>query len=180
MGEKRLSQGMIQVYTGNGKGKTTAALGLACRAVGHGYTVFMIQFMKGNIEYGELETARKLAPSLTIRQMGRECFVNRERPDPEDIRLAQEAMALAKTVIASGEYDIVILDEINVALDFGLINTQAVIQLMDEERPAHVELVLTGRYAPQEIMERADLVTEMVEIKHYYQRGVQSREGIEK
>jgi len=180
MGEKRLSQGMIQVYTGNGKGKTTAALGLACRAVGHGYTVFMIQFMKGNIEYGELETARKLAPSLTIRQMGRECFVNRERPDPKDIRLAQEAMALAKTVIASGEYDIVILDEINVALDFGLINTQAVIQLMDEERPAHVELVLTGRYAPQEIMERADLVTEMVEIKHYYQRGVQSREGIEK
>ncbi len=180
MGEKRLPQGMIQVYTGNGKGKTTAALGLACRAVGHGYTVFMIQFMKGNIEYGELETARKLAPSLTIKQMGRECFVSRENPDPEDIRLAQEAMALAKTVITSGEYDIVILDEINVALDFGLINTQEVIQLMDEERPAHVELILTGRYAPQEIMERADLVTEMVEIKHYYQRGVASREGIEK
>jgi len=180
MGEKRLPQGMIQVYTGNGKGKTTAALGLACRAVGHGYTVFMIQFMKGNIEYGELETARKLAPSLTIKQMGRECFVSRENPDPEDIRLAQEAMALAKTVIISGEYDIVILDEINVALDFGLINTQEVIQLMDEERPAHVELILTGRYAPQEIMERADLVTEMVEIKHYYQRGVASREGIEK
>jgi cob(I)alamin adenosyltransferase len=179
MGEKRLPQGMIQVYTGNGKGKTTAALGLACRAVGHGYTVFMIQFMKGNIEYGELETARKLAPSLTIKQMGRECFVSRENPDPEDIRLAQEAMALAKTVITSGEYDIVILDEINVALDFGLINTQEVIQLMDEERPAHVELILTGRYAPQEIMERADLVTEMVEIKHYYQRGVASREGLE-
>ena len=180
MGNKRLPQGMIQVYTGNGKGKTTAALGLACRAVGHGYTVFVIQFMKGNIDYGELETARKLAPSLTIKQMGRESFVNRERPDPEDIRLAREALALAKTVVAGGEYDIVILDEINVALDFGLITTQDVLQLMDEERPAHVELILTGRYAPQEIIERADLVTDMVEVKHYYQQGVQSREGIEK
>ena len=180
MGKKRLPQGMIQVYTGNGKGKTTAALGLACRAVGHGYTAFMIQFMKGNIDYGELETARKLAPYLTIRQMGRECFVNREHPDPEDIRLAHEALALAKTIIASGEYDIVILDEINVAMDFGLISTQEVIQLMDEERPAHVELILTGRYAPPEIIEQADLVTDMVEVKHYYHRGVQSREGIEK
>lgn len=180
MGKKRLPQGMVQVYTGNGKGKTTAALGLACRAVGHGYTVFIIQFMKGNIEYGELETARKLAPYVTIKQMGRECFVNRECPDPEDIRLAHEALALAKTVIASGEYDIVILDEINVAMDFGLIKTQEVIHLMDKERPAHVELILTGRYAPQEIIEHADLVTDMVETKHYYQGGVQSREGIEK
>jgi cob(I)alamin adenosyltransferase len=180
MGKKRLPQGMIQVYTGNGKGKTTAALGLACRAVGHGYTVFMIQFMKGNIEYGELETARKLAPSLTIKQMGRECFVSRENPDPEDVSLAHEALALAKAAITSGEYDMVILDEINVAMNFGLISTQDVIKLMDEERPAHVELVLTGRYAPREIIEQADLVTEMAEIKHYYARGVQSREGIEK
>jgi len=177
---KGLPQGMIQVYTGNGKGKTTAALGLACRAVGHGYKVFMIQFMKGNIDYGELETARNLAPYLTIKQMGRECFVSREHPDPEDIRLAQEALALATEVIAGGEYDIVILDEINVAMDFGLINTQEVIQLMTEERPSHMELILTGRYAPKEIIERADLVTEMVEVKHYYHRGVHSREGIEK
>lgn len=180
MGEKRLSQGMIQVYTGNGKGKTTAALGLACRAVGHGYKVFIIQFMKGNIDYGELETARKLGPSLTIKQMGRECFVNRENPDPEDIKLAHEALALAKKVILGGDYDIVVLDEVNVAIDFGLIQKEEVLKLMSEERPSHVELILTGRYAPKEIIERADLVTEMVEVKHYYHRGVQSREGIEK
>ncbi|UCC66464.1 MAG: cob(I)yrinic acid a,c-diamide adenosyltransferase [Deltaproteobacteria bacterium] len=179
MGRKRLSQGMIQVYTGNGKGKTTAALGLACRAVGHGYKVFIIQFMKGNIEYGELETAKKLAPSLTIKQMGRECFVRREKPDPEDVRLAQEALALAKQVIEGGDYDIVILDEINVAVDFGLIQKKEVLKLTDG-RPSHVELILTGRNAAVEIMERADLVTEMVEIKHYYQRGIQNREGIEK
>lgn len=177
---KRLSQGMIQVYTGNGKGKTTAALGLACRAVGHGYKVFIIQFMKGNIDYGELETAKKLAPYLTIRQMGRECFVNRENPDPEDIKLAHEALALAKKVIVGGDYDIVVLDEVNVAMDFGLIQKEEVIKLMTGERPAHVELILTGRYAPKEIIERADLVTEMAEVKHYYHRGVQSREGIEK
>ena len=180
MGGKRLSQGMTQVYTGDGKGKTTAALGLACRAVGHGYKVYIIQFMKGNIDYGELETARKLAPSLTISQMGRECFVNRENPDPEDIKLAHEALALARKVIVAGEYDIVVLDEINVAMDFGLIQTEEVIKLMHEERPAHVELILTGRYAPQDIIEQADLVTEMVEVKHYYHRGIHSREGIEK
>lgn len=180
MGGKRLPQGMIQVYTGNGKGKTTAALGLACRAVGHGYKVFMIQFMKGDIEYGELEAARKLAPSLTISQMGRECFVSRDNPDPEDVRLAHEALTLAKKVISGGEYDIVILDEINVAMDFGLLNKHDVLELMTKKRPHHVELILTGRYAPEEIIEQADLVTEMVEVKHYYHRGVQSREGIEK
>lgn len=178
-GKKRLSQGMIHVYTGNGKGKTTAALGLACRAVGHGCKVFIIQFMKGNIEYGELETARRLAPHLTIRQMGRESFVSRENPDPEDVRLAQEALALAREVMMGGDYDIVVLDEINVAVDFGLIEKEAVLKLIDE-RPPHLELILTGRNAAQELIERADLVTEMVEVKHYYQKGIQSREGIER
>jgi len=179
MGEKRLSQGMIQVYTGNGKGKTTAALGLACRAAGHGYKVFIIQFMKGNIDYGELEAARRLAPYLTIRQMGRGYRVSRENPDPEDVKLVREAMAMARGVISSGEYDIVVLDEINVAVDFGLVQKEEVLKLMDE-RPSNVELILTGRHAAKEIIERADLVTEMVEIKHYYQRGIQSRTGIEK
>ncbi|RLB07439.1 MAG: cob(I)yrinic acid a,c-diamide adenosyltransferase [Deltaproteobacteria bacterium] len=179
MSRKRLSQGMIQVYTGNGKGKTTAALGLACRAVGHGYKVFVIQFMKGDIEYGELETAKRLAPYLTIRQMGRKYFVSRENPDPEDVKLAQEALALATEVIMGGEYDIVILDEVNVALDFGLIKKEEVLKLMDE-RPSNVELILTGRYAAEEIIGKADLVTEMREVKHYYQKGIQSREGIEK
>jgi cob(I)alamin adenosyltransferase len=178
MDRNRLPQGMIQVYTGNGKGKTTAALGLACRAVGYGLSVFIIQFMKGNLEYGELETARRLGPYLTIRQMGRECFVNRENPDPEDIKLAQEAMVMAQTVLSRGEHDVVVLDEINVAVDMGLVSKDAVLQLM-EERPPNVELILTGRYAAPEIIERADLVTEMVEVKHYYHQGIRSRKGIE-
>jgi cob(I)alamin adenosyltransferase len=175
----RLSQGMIQVYTGDGKGKTTAALGLACRAVGYGLKVFIIQFMKGNIRYGEVETAKRLIPYLTIRQMGREYLVRRENPDPEDIQCAQEALSLAGEIIRGGEYDIVILDEINVAVDLGLVNKEEVLKLMDE-RPSHVELILTGRYAAPEVIERADLVTEMKEIKHYFPKGIQAREGIEK
>jgi cob(I)alamin adenosyltransferase len=170
---------MIQVYTGNGKGKTTAALGLAFRAAGYGYQTFVIQFMKGNIMYGELEAAKRLAPFLTIRQMGRDCFVNRQKPHPNDIKFAHEALTFARGVLTGGEYDIVVLDEINVAVDCGLIQKKEVLKLLDE-CPSNVELILTGRYAPQEIIERADLVTEMVEIKHYYQRGVQGREGIEK
>jgi cob(I)alamin adenosyltransferase len=179
MGNKRFAQGMIQVYTGNGKGKTTAALGLACRAVGYGLKVFIIQFMKGNMRNGEVATAKRLAPYLTIRQMGRGCLVRREGPDPEDIRCAQEAMALAGEIIREGEYDIVILDEINVAVDWGLVDKEAVLKVMDE-RPSHVELILTGRYAAPEIIEQADLVTEMKEIKQYFTKGIQSREGIEK
>jgi len=177
--KRGLKEGMVQVYTGDGKGKTTAALGLALRAIGHGLKVFVIQFMKGNIEYGELECARWLSPFLTIRQMGRETFVSKENPDPEDVRLAQEALKLAKELVYKGEYDIIILDEINVAIDFGLISKGEVLELI-ERRPPHVELVLTGRYAPPEVIEKADLVTEMREVKHYYQRGVLSREGIER
>jgi cob(I)alamin adenosyltransferase len=178
MQEKRFSQGMIQVYTGNGKGKTTAALGLAFRAVGYSYKTYIIQFMKGNIEYGELETAKKLAPYVTIKQMGRECFVRREKPDVKDIKLAHDAMELAQEVVLGGKYDIVVLDEINVAVEFGLVPKKDVLGLMDK-RPVHVELILTGRYAAPEIIDRADLVTEMVEIKHYYQQGIRSRVGIE-
>lgn len=179
MGKKRLSQGMIQVYTGDGKGKTTAALGLACRAVGHGYKVLIIQFMKGHIDYGELETARLLALYLTIKPMGRGCRISRENPDSEDVKLCHEAMLYAQRAIVGGEYDIVVLDEINVAIDLGLVRKEEVLTLLDE-RPLHVELILTGRHAAQEIIERADLVTEMKEIKHYYRKGVKSRTGIEK
>ncbi len=172
------SNGMIQVYTGTGKGKTTAALGLAMRALGHGLKVYIIQFMKGNIRYGEVETARRLSPDIVIKQMGRETFVNRDNPDKIDIELAQKAFALAKEVITSGEYDIVVLDEINVAVDYGLISLETLLDLIDS-RPAHVELILTGRYAKEEVIDRADLVTEMVEVKHYYREGIHSREGIE-
>ena len=179
MGRRRLSKGMIQVYTGNGKGKTTAAFGLACRAVGYGLKVFIIQFMKGNIAYGEMESAKRLAPSLTIKQMGRGCLVRRNALDPVDFSSAQEAMDLAREVLRGGEYDLVILDEINIAVDLGLVNKEEVLKLMDK-RPSQVELVLTGRYAAPEILERADLVTEMVEIKHYYHKGIKARDGIER
>lgn len=179
MDRRRLSKGMIQVYTGDGKGKTTAALGLACRAVGYGLKVFVIQFMKGNIAYGEIESLKKLAPYLTIKQMGRGCLVGRDTLDPVDFTSAQEAMDLAREVLQGGEYDIVILDEINIAVDLGLVNKEEVLKLMDE-RPSQVELVLTGRYAVPEIIERADLVTEMVEIKHYYHTGIKARDGIER
>jgi len=171
-------KGMIQVYTGTGKGKTTAALGLAMRALGHGLTVYIIQFMKGNIRYGELETARQLSPNVVIKQMGRKTFVNRDNPDKIDIELAQKAFELAREVITSGEYDIVVLDEINVAVDYGLISLETLLDLLDS-RPPHVELILTGRDARKEVIERADLVTEMVEGKHYYGEGIHSREGIE-
>ena len=172
------STGMIQVYTGTGKGKTTAALGLAMRASGHGLKVYIIQFMKGNIRYGEVETARQLSPNVVLKQMGRETFVDRNNPDRIDIELAQKAFQQAKEVIGGGKYDIVVLDEINVAVDYGLISLETLLDLLDS-KPAHVELILTGRYAKGEVIERADLVTEMVEVKHYYRNGIPSRKGIE-
>lgn len=173
-----MEKGLIQVYTGNGKGKTTAALGLALRAVGHGFKTLMIQFMKGNIQYGELESAKKLSPYLTIRQMGRETFVSKTNPDPVDIEWAQKGFALAKGAISSGNYDLVILDEINVAVDYGLISLPELLRVLDS-KPENVELILTGRNARPEVLERADLVTEMVERKHYYTKKITSRKGIE-
>ncbi|MDI7260041.1 MAG: cob(I)yrinic acid a,c-diamide adenosyltransferase [Thermodesulfobacteriota bacterium] len=173
-----MEKGLIQVYTGNGKGKTTAALGLALRAVGHGLKVLIIQFMKGTLKYGELESAQNLAPYLTIKPFGRETFVSKATPDAIDIQLAQEGFSLAKKAIESSEYDIVILDEINIAIDYELIPLSDLLHLLDS-KPDTVELVLTGRNARPEIMEKADLVTEMVERKHYYKKGTKARKGIE-
>jgi len=173
-----MERGLVQVYTGNGKGKTSAALGLALRAIGHGLKVLIIQFMKGNLQYGELSSAQKLSPYLTIKPMGRETFVSKTNPDPEDIQRAQEAFALAKKAIQNKEYDIVILDEINMAVDYGLISLSDLLQLIDS-KPEIVEMILTGRNAKLEIMEKADLVTEMVERKHYSRKGVKARKGIE-
>jgi len=170
-------KGLIQVYTGHGKGKTTAALGQAMRAAGQGLKVYIIQFMKGWPYYGELDTVGKAA-NVTIRQFGRPDYVNKRKPDPVDIRMAREGLDHSREIVTSGEYDLVILDEINVALEWKLIRLQDVLSLLDE-KPEQVELILTGRYAHPEIIARADLVTEMREIKHPYQKGVISRRGID-
>jgi cob(I)alamin adenosyltransferase len=174
----KLEQGCVQVYTGNCKGKTTAALGLAFRAVGRGLKVIMIQFMKGGGPYGEHLAAARLAPDLTIIPTGRKGWVNRDNPAQADIDLAASALAMAKEKLLSGEYDLVILDEINGAAGFGLIKVDEILELISI-RPQQVELVLTGRNADPRVIEAADLVTEMVEVKHYYKAGVPARLGIE-
>jgi cob(I)alamin adenosyltransferase len=174
----KLERGCVQVYTGNCKGKTTAALGLALRAVGHGLKVFMIQFMKGGGPYGEHLAAARLAPELTIVPTGRPGWVDRKHP-AEDARLALAALDQARAALVSGEYDLVILDEVNGAVDFGLVPVDDLLALVSQ-RPPTVELVLTGRNAHERVIAVADLVTEMKEIKHYYQAGVPARIGIEK
>ena len=169
-------KGYIQVYTGNGKGKTTAALGLGIRAVGAGLKVAMVQFMKGR-RYSEID-AIGMIPHFSVYQHGRDEFVSKEDPERIDIDLAAEGLKHAKELISAGKHDLVILDEINVALDFKLIDLDEVMVML-EEKPEHVEIVLTGRYAPAEVVQIADLVTEMREIKHSYSKGVEARKGIE-
>ncbi len=168
--------GYVHVYTGNGKGKTTAAFGLAMRAAGRGMRVCVIQFMKPDAGYGEQISARKLG--IEVHAFGTNRFVNRNNPAKEDVERARNALALAGEKVRSGEYDIVILDEVNVAMDFGLIPVDDVLSILDEV-PERTEVILTGRYAPDVIVERADLVTEMREVKHYFRRGVMARKGIE-
>lgn len=170
--------GLVHVYTGNGKGKTTAALGLALRAVGHGWRVYMLQFMKGSKNYGEIIAAEKYLPGFTIVQSGLETFVNKENPAREDLNLALAGLELAKKVIMENQYDLVILDEINVALDFKLIPLEEVVQLI-KNKPASMELVLTGRYAPKEIISLGNVISDITLIEHPYYHGVAAREGIE-
>jgi cob(I)alamin adenosyltransferase len=177
MPEKLLPQGLIQVYTGDGKGKTTCALGLALRAVGQGLKVCMIQFLKGR-DTGEARAAARLAPEFTLRSFGRPVLVNLKSPAEEDLALAREALELARQVIQAGDHDLVILDEINVALAYRLISLEEVLEML-KARPGWVEVVLTGRQAPPELVELADLVTEMRPVKHYYAAGVPARRGIE-
>ena len=169
--------GYVQVYTGNGKGKTTAALGLAVRALGAGKKVFIGQFAKSK-HYSELETISRLLKDITIRQYGLGCFIF-EKPTDDDIRAAKAGLKEIEGIIDSNEYDVIILDEANIAVYYNLITVNELITVI-EKRNDKTEIIITGRYATQEIIDFADLVTEMKEIKHYYQQGVQARVGIEK
>ena len=176
--ENRPGRGYIQVYTGNGKGKTTASLGLALRAAGHGMRTFICQFMK-KMSYGELESAAWLKGLVTIEQHGLERFCKpSDPPDAEQLAAARRGWERARAVVEGGEYEVVILDEICTAIWFRLLSLPDVLDLLDRKPPS-LELILTGRYAPEEILERADLATEMVEVKHYFASGVQARRGIE-
>jgi cob(I)alamin adenosyltransferase len=171
--------GYIQVYTGNGKGKTTAALGLALRAAGGGYKTYVAQFLKGQ-PTGEIEAAKKLTPFVRIEQFGREGFITvKDGPEDEDVSRARAGLKKALEAMLSGDYRIVVLDEVNTAVHFKILPEREVLDFLDQ-RPAGVEVVLTGRYAPDSFIARADLVTEMTSVKHYYDRGVKAREGIEK
>jgi len=173
-------RGYIQVYTGNGKGKTTAALGLALRAAGRGMKTYMAQFLKKG-EYGELLVVQdRLAEWITIRQFGLPEFHHQEQGvGAEEIAAAEAGLIAAEAAMAGGDYRIVVLDEVNTLLHFKIIAVETVLNFLDR-KPARVELVLTGRYAPQAIIDRADLVTEMKDIRHYYQKNIQARTGIEK
>lgn len=170
-------RGYIQVYTGDGKGKTTAALGLALRAAGAGLRVYVAQFVKG-MHYSELDALKRFKDSITVKQYGRDCFISRD-PDEKDIQAAREGLAETKQIMSSGAYDMIVLDEANIATHYNLFSVEDLLAFIDE-KPANVELIITGRRADERIIERADLVTEMKEVKHYYTKGVQAREGIEK
>ena len=171
--------GRVIVLTGTGKGKTTSALGQALRALGHGMRVAVVQFIKGPWETGEGRTLKRLAPEVLFVPMGRG-FVRRrgEEPDPEDVRAAEDALARAREIVCSGDYGMVVLDEVNYAVHYRLLTPEDILQLIDE-KPAAIHLVLTGAYAPGALTDRADLVTEMTSLKHPFDNGAPPREGIE-
>jgi len=183
----KLTEGLVQVYTGDGKGKSTAAWGQALRAVGQGLRVCFIMFLKGEADTGEMRAAMRLAPELTVRHFGASRAELAARGagrwweagyTDDDRRLVREGFEFARAAVTGGEYDLVVLDEANVAMDAGLLEVREVLALLDE-RPRHVEVVLTGRAAPAPMLEAADLVTEMCEIKHPFREGHSARRGIE-
>lgn len=179
MKNKTKFRGYVQVYTGDGKGKTTAALGLALRAIGCGLKVYIGQFLKGQM-YGELTSAKRLSPDIKIEQFGRKGFVHVTKdPDEEDVKRAKRGLKKCLDAMLSQKYNIIILDEINVAVYFNLLSEKEVLNFLSQ-KPENIELVLTGRYAPASFLKKADLVTVMKGKKHYYQKGVKAREGIEK
>lgn len=172
-------KGYIIVLTGDGKGKTTSALGMAMRAVGQGIRVVMLQFLKGAWRYGELETARRLGPDFTLRPLGdRFIHVNPDNPDPADVETARKAWETCKEVLFSGDCGMLILDEINNAIAYGLLPVDDVLEAL-ERRPHNLHVVLTGRAAHPRLLEIADLITEVKEVKHPYRQGAAARKGIE-
>ena len=176
MAEKN-SKGMVQVFTGNGKGKTSAALGAVLRALGHGMKAYIVFFMKGKYPYGEFSTLSKL-PNVDVASFGFRCFTDPANIKPEEIEQAKLALSAAREAMLSGKYDLVVLDEVNVAVAKKLVELDEVVRLIGD-KPRNVELILTGRYADTKLIELADLVTEMVKLKHPYDKGVPARKGIE-
>lgn len=177
MTDKLLTRGLVEIFTGSGKGKTTAALGAALRALGHELRVHIVFFMKGGYPYGERNMLPQL-PNVSFQSFGHEHFVDPQNVKAEEREQAREALQAARAAISSGKFDLVVLDEVNVAVAWKLIEVEELIKLI-EKKPQNVELILTGRYADQRLIERADLVTEMVEVKHPYQKGIKARKGIE-
>ena len=173
-------KGLVIVYTGKGKGKTTAALGIVLRAVGHGYKVGMIQFIKGEWYYGELTSSKRLEPEFELIVAGRGFvgIIDDDHPIEEHEKAAKDAIEVAKQKIASGDYDIMILDEINYAVKLNLISQEDILDVI-AAKPEKTSLVLTGNYVPKSVMDAADLVTEMREIKHPYQRGIKAKKGVD-
>jgi len=178
MSPEQLERGLVSVFTGDGKGKTSAAIGIATRAAGHGFKVFIAFFMKGdNYIHGEKASLSSL-PNITMKSFGHEGWVDKNNIQPEDKEQAKKGLAAARDAMLNGKYDVIVLDEINIAINFGLIKTDDVIKLIGE-KPGNVELILTGRYADAKIIQTADLVTEMLMIKHPYNNGIQARRGID-
>ena len=171
-----MAKGYIHVYTGNGKGKTTAAIGLAIRAAGAGKRVFIAQFVKG-MHYSELDSLKRFEPDIILKQFGRDCFIKSE-PVEEDIRLALNGLHEVSDLVGKNYYDMLILDEACIAIYYNLFSMNDLKRVL-EKRHTGMEIIITGRYAPDELIEMADLVTEMREVKHYYNTGVQARPGIE-
>ena len=170
-------KGLVHVLTGNGKGKTTSAMGGILRAIGHGLKAYIVFFMKGDYPYGEYSTLSKL-PNVGMASFGFRHLTDPANIKPEEIEQARLALSAAREAVLSGNYDLVVLDEVNVALSLKLIELDEVLKLIGD-KPSNVELILTGRYADSEIIEIADVVTEMVKVKHPYDKGILARKGIE-
>jgi len=172
-----MDKGLVEIFTGNGKGKTSAALGVVMRALGHGLKAHIVYFMKGDYPYGERNTLAQL-PNVSFESFGHEYFIDPQNVKAEEREQARQALAAARRAISSGDFDLVVLDELNLAIAWKLLDINEVIRLI-AQKPANVELILTGRQADERLIERADLVTEMVEVKHPLQKGVKARKGFD-